>query len=649
MFKHDDKVLRRIMVTHRHLSAPSFGEPKGFLHSIESCGIIGYVGKKGDDAVPYLIEGLSILESRGYDSAGMTTITQDEKGANVLMTSKFASEGSTSDAIKKLKNASGRHQGHWVGIAHTRWATHGGKTDRNAHPHLDANSRVAVIHNGVIENASSLREELEKHGVVFKSETDTEVIAQLVGHYMVKGASVFDAVKQTQTRLQGTWGVALVCKDTPDQIIALKNGSPMLIGIGQDRMFIASESGAFSRHTKEFIAMEDGEIAILRADGHSLDISRVEQAPQENISLSPAPFPHWTIKEIMEQPMSISRALSYGGRILDDNRVKLGGLDDSKDLLLPVRHLIITGCGTSFFAGQMGAKIMRYLNSFETVQVIDSAEVGRESFPRTGGGVLLISQSGETKDVHRVLILAEELGVARFSVVNAVGSLIARSTNCGAYLNAGREHAVASTKAFTSQVTVLSLIGNWFAQQRHTEEAKRRHLIESLHRLPTNLGMALRVKDQCQAIAKKLNSSKHLFVLGKGLSEPIAYEGALKIKEITYLHAEGYSGGALKHGPFALIEKDTPIILIILDDTHASLMRIAAEEVRARGAYTLVITNQPSLAKGVANDTIIIPSNGILTALLAIIPLQLIAYELAVLRGIDPDRPRNLAKAVTVD
>jgi len=311
--------------------------------------------------------------------------------------------------------------------------------------------------------------------------------------------------------------------------------------------------------------------------------------------------------------------------------------------------MVLTGCGTSFFAAQLGARVMRSLNAFETVQAFDSAEMARDSFPKSGGGVCLISQSGETKDVHRALSQAEDLGLPRISVVNAVGSLIARSTNCGVYLNAGREHAVASTKAFTSQVTVMSLIALWFAQNRNIEETKRRQLIDSLHRLPTNMGMVLRVQDKCRDVAMKMYKANHCFILGKGFSEPIAYEGALKIKEITYMHAEGYSGGALKHGPFALIETGTPIVLIILDDQHAGLMRTCAEEVRARGAFTIVITNSPALAKNIANEVIVIPSNGMLTALLAVVPLQMIAYEISVMRNIDPDKPRNLAKAVTVD
>ncbi|EFA75629.1 glutamine-fructose-6-phosphate transaminase [Heterostelium album PN500] len=640
----DLQALRRLQVTHNHIIESSdTSSSSDALESNDVCGIIGFIGK--EEAINYLIEGLSILENRGYDSAGVTTISP----SNELVTSKYASLNTTSDAISRLKSVTHLHKGHVIGIAHTRWATHGGKTDKNAHPHHDDKNRVAVVHNGVIENSSNLREMLEKKGVVFRSETDTEVIAQLIGMFLDQGFSTIDAVKETQKQLQGTWGVAVVSKEAPDQIIALKNGSPLLIGIGKDRMFIASEAGAFARHTKEFISMENGEIAVLRADGHSLDLSRIELAAHEQIQLSPEPYPHWTIKEIMEQPMSISRALNYGGRIFDDSRVKLGGLEEAKELLLPIKNLIITGCGTSYFAGQLGAKIMRYLGAFDTIQVIDAAEVSRDSLPHTNAGILMISQSGETKDVHRVMSLAGECNTPCFSVVNAVGSLIARGAICGVYLNAGREHAVASTKAFTSQVTVLSLIANWFAQHRGLEEGKRRHLIESLHRLPTNLGMALRVRDQCHRIAQKLYKKQSMFVLGKGLSEPIAYEGALKIKEITYIHAEGYSGGALKHGPFALIEQGTPIILIVLDDAHAQLMRIAAEEVKARGAYTIIITNNQTLAKHIADDTILIPSNGVLTSLLAAIPLQLIAYEVACLKGIDPDRPKNLAKAVTTD
>ncbi len=607
------------------------------------CGIIGFIGK--ESATSYLLDGLSILENRGYDSAGLATISPEHK----LVTTKFAGRGAESDAITRLKEHVSAHLGHTVGIAHTRWATHGGKTDLNAHPHHDAKDRIALVHNGVIENSSQLRTELISQGIDFKSQTDTEVIAQLIGIGLDNGLSLIEAIKSTLARLEGTWGLAIIATDHPDQIIAARNGSPILIGVGQGRMFIASEAAAFSQHTKEYIALENGEIAVVKADGASLDLSRVEQASDEVINLTPAPFLHWTIKEINDQPEAISRAMNYGARIENETDVKLGGLEQQKDILGTIKHLIIAACGTSFHAGLYGAQIMRALKSFDSVVVVDASEFTSEMIPPTGAGLLVISQSGETKDVHRCISTANKAGIPVFSVVNAVGSLIARSTKCGVYLNAGREHAVASTKAFTTQVTVLALIANWFAQQHHEEEPKRRRLIEALRRLPSSIKTAISTQDHIQDIAKKIVNAEHCFLLGKGLSEPIAREGSLKIKEITYIHAEGYAGGALKHGPFALITPGTPIILSILDDVHAPLMRIAAEEVRARGAFTIILTDNPKLAEGVADETIIVPNNNSLTALVSVVPLQILAYEIAVLKGLNPDKPRNLAKAVTVD
>lgn len=631
-----------------------------------ACGIVGFVGEEA--AYPYLMEGLTILQNRGYDSAGLATIS-DADGS--IVCTKYASVGSTSDSIDLLKDkAPANHVSDRCGVAHTRWATHGGKTDENAHPHCDTENRVSLVHNGTIENANVLRKELQAKGVVFKSETDTEVIVQLVGQYLTQGFNTMDALKHTLKRLEGTWGIALISKDQPDTIIAARNGSPLLVGIGKGKMWVASEATAFKRHTNSFIALKDGEVAAIKNSGVTLDMSRVELAPEEEILLSPEPYPHWTIKEIMDQPSAVSRALKYGSRLDPVGNVVLGGLDEKRDLLLPIRHLLISACGTSYFAGQYGAKIMRQLKAFDTVRATDAGEVQPEEFPKDGGGLLVVSQSGETKDVHRTLGVAEFLGLPRFSVVNCVGSLIANTTNCGVYVHAGREQAVASTKAFITQVVCLSLISGWFAQNRAgvnwqtkegspiepatsaqmIENQRRQELVESLHRLPTYVGMTLQTaRPLAQKIALQLKDTEHLFVLGKGFGEPIAYEGALKIKEITYIHAEGYSGGALKHGPFALIEKGTPIIMLILDDKHATFMQTAAHEVRARGAFVIAITDKPELCDGIADEVIPIPSNGMLTALLGVLPLQMLAYELAVLRGINPDKPKNLAKAVTVD
>jgi len=608
------------------------------------CGIIGFVGN--EDSVNYLIDGLCILENRGYDSAGIATIGPEK----TLTTTKFASRG-TSDAIATLKDHGAAHVGHKLGIGHTRWATHGGKTDANAHPHMDAKNRVAVVHNGVIENYQELRSSLEQTGITFRSETDTEVIAQLIGKFLDDGLGLADAVKSTLQKLEGTWGLGVLSPLMPDTIITARNGSPIVIGLAPGKAFIASEPAAFGMATRDFISLQNGEMAFVRADGSGLDLTRVEKAADDVITATPAPFPHWTIKEILEQPEAIKRTLNHGARLKDDVSVKLGGLESRAEELLSIRHLVIAACGTSYHAGLYGALAMRAMKSFQTVQVVDASELTMHHFPMNGAGLLVISQSGETKDVHRAVIMAENLGIPSFSIVNAVGSLIARSTKCGVYLNAGREHAVASTKAFVTQVTALELVATWFAEKRDMEINRRRTLLDDLRRLSTNIQMTFSVREQCQRIASTLINAEHLFVLGKGCGEPIAREGALKIKEITYLHAEGYPGGALKHGPFALIAENTPVILLILNDRHAGLMKTAAEEVKARGARNIIITDEPSLARGIAdpNDVIVIPPDGVLTGLLAAVPLQFIAYELAVLKGINPDKPRNLAKAVTVD
>lgn len=608
------------------------------------CGIIGCVGN--EDVVNYLIDGLSILENRGYDSAGVATLTN----AGTLQITKFASRD-TADAIHRLKAQARVHATDHIGIGHTRWATHGGKTDDNAHPHTDHLGRVALVHNGVITNCNALREELSRQGIVFKSETDTEVIAQLIGHCLDLGQDLLTAIKTTLGRLEGTWGLAILSPLMPDSIIAVRNGSPIVIGLGDGKAFVASEPAAFGMNTRDFISLENGELAIVRASREGLDLTRLEKAPEDIIAASPAPHPHWTIKEILEQPEAVQRTLNHGARLKSDLEVKLGGLEAYADELLTIKHLVIAACGTSFHAGLYGALAMRAMKAFETVQVVDASELTPHHFAPQGAGLLVISQSGETKDVHRAVILAQDRGVMTFSVVNAVGSLIARTTKCGVYLNAGREHAVASTKAFVTQVTALELISTWFAAHRDVEVARRRSLVEELRRLSTNLSQALKLRDQCRTIAQSLIENDHAFVLGKGIGEPIAREGALKIKEITYLHAEGYPGGALKHGPFALIESGTPVFLLIFDDQHANHMCTAGEEVKARGARNIIITERPEFAHGIAHDSdvIVIPKDGVLSGLVATVPLQLIAYELAVLKGINPDRPRNLAKAVTVD
>lgn len=573
-----------------------------------------------------------------------------------LSVTKYASAGDSADSIDLIRSHSEKSIGHAVGIAHTRWATHGGKTDENAHPHLDSSGKIALVHNGTINNANELRRELVKMGHHFSSQTDTEVIAKLIGQY-------YDELKQDKEnseelllkqatelalgRCDGSWGLCIMCTDTPDQLVVACNGSPLVIGVADDRTFVASETSAFNRFTKNFISMNDGEIGVLHSDGRTLDLSRKQRAPDQKVILSPDPYPHWTLKECVEQPEAIARALAFGGRLGSD-KVCLGGLDGNYERLSKIRHMILSACGTSLNAARYGERLMKHLGSFDTVTSIDAAETEAKDFPghesSKATGVIVVSQSGETKDVIRVVKNAMEKDITVMSVVNAVGSLIARTTKMGVYCNAGRENAVASTKAFTTQVTVLALIALWFRETRDRLEGaspsiEANRLKDALMRLPISFGMALKTRDQCKLVAQRLNSKEHCFVLGKGYGEPVAHEGALKIKEMCYLHAEGYSGGALKHGPFALIENNetgkfgaTPIIMLILDDNHAHHMRTAAEEVKARGAELIIITDKLELADDLDDSPIIIPANGPLTALGAVLPLQLIAYELAMLR-----------------
>jgi glucosamine--fructose-6-phosphate aminotransferase (isomerizing) len=511
-----------------------------------------------------------------------------------------------------------------------------------------------LAHNGTLTNANELRRELQKEGHVFTSQTDTEVIAKLIGKYYEEGKenkiTLKRATEKALDRCDGTWGLVIICSDNPDQMVVACNGSPLVIGIGDDRTFIASETSAFNRYTKNFISMKDGEIGVLHADGRTLDLSRKQIAPDQEVKLSPEPYPHWTLKEMMEQPEAIARSLNFGGRMSYD-RVILSGLDVNEAKMSKIKHMLLSACGTSLNAAKYGEKIMKHLGSFDSVHALDAAETDVKDISCIDQiqttGMIVVSQSGETKDVQRVVVNAMDKNVTVLSVVNAVGSLIARTTKLGVYCNAGRENAVASTKAFTTQVTVLTLIALWFKECRDRVAGRPIsveviRMKDALMRLPITVGMALNTcHDQCKKVAEMLKDKEHCFVLGKGYAEPVAYEGALKIKEMCYLHAEGYSGGALKHGPFALIDDEngkfgaTPIIMFILDDHHAHHMRTAAEEVKARGAQLIIITDKPELAMDLDDDPIVIPSNGPMTALTGVIPLQLIAYELAMLRYVN--------------
>lgn len=609
------------------------------------CGIVGFVGKNGDDCTQFLIQGLKILENRGYDSAGLASVSQDSQ---LLITKR--SSRNVSEAVTWLADNCQEHQCSAVGIGHTRWATHGPRTDVNAHPHFDSKRRVAAVHNGVIENYKQIRQFLASAGIQCESDTDTEVIPQLIGFHLDSGLDLLAAVKETLKQLEGTWGLVVISPLLPEAIIAARNGSPLVVGISSNRSFVASEPASFGAWTRDFISLQNGEIAVVRSDTAGLDLSRIESAFGEQIQISPAPYEHWTLKEIHEQPEAASRTILPEARISGDCSVRLGGLDSRQSELLSIDNLIISASGTSLHAAMMAARRMRSLQSFNTIQVMDAAEIDRDCLHGKNVGFLAVSQSGETKDVHRSVVLAQEMVIPTFSVVNAVDSLIARTTKCGVYLHAGREYAVASTKSFVCQSVALDLIAMWFSDKRGTCIDKRRQLLEGLRRVPTDIKSCLQLSDKCRAIAQTLVKKQHLFVLGKGLAEPVAREAALKIKEISYLHAEGYSAGSLKHGPFALIEEGTDVIVIILSGDH-KMPRTAAEEVTARSAATLIVTDDPTVSADLCSPDrlLVVPKSSTHSALLAMVPLQLLAYELAVAKGINPDKPRNLAKAVTVD
>ncbi len=610
------------------------------------CGIIAFLSKH-HSAAKYLLEGLTILQNRGYDSAGICTINQ----INELINSKFASTNVS--ALEMLQNNIDIHSNHHIGISHTRWATHGCKTDYNAHPHLDYKNRLAIVHNGIIENYQEIKDYLITKNITFKSDTDTEVIVNLISYYLDKNYDIWKSINKAINRLEGTWGIAILYNEEPNHIYLCKKGSPLLVAYDNDFTIVASESSAFSKYTNRYIVLRDNEIIRLGADKDEkiLDYEFKEIEELEEIKLTPDPYPHWMLKEIFEQPITSLRALNMGGRIADNYNIRLGGLNSHREELLKIDNILIIASGTSYIAGMLGVKYFKSLKCFNTVTIIDAAEFVLDDLPNENAGIIVLSQSGETKDVHCAIELAKLHNIMVIGIVNVVGSLISRDSDCGCYLNAGREVAVASTKSFTSQVVVLSLMALWFSQNKVKElKNKRGMLIDNIRNVSLNFtniiqNISTNVGDDLIA---RLKDCQNMFVLGRGLGYPIACEGALKIKEISYIHAESYPGGALKHGPFALIEEGMPIIMIVLDDEYANRMHSAAEEVKARGAYTIIITNLKKYNKKIYDYCINIPDCGVMTSLLCVMPLQYLAYKLGMAKGYNVDFPRNLCKAITI-
>ena len=620
------------------------------------CGIIAYLGKNAGSKIA--LEGIHLLRNRGYDSVGCCS--QNPKTRKLVIT-KYATINDENNGYNRLEQSYDRHEEATCLAMHTRWATTGRVSDENSHPHLDTlTNSIALVHNGIINNYLELKEFLQQHGVKFNSETDTEVIVNLISFYKQTSENLMDAIKKTLKELEGTWALVIIDQNDPDTLYICKKGSPILVGISDEMCIVSSESSGFSNYLRNYHKVMDDEIIKISLENNKIKFyidDKLSELSTHNIieqtlhAHTPDPFPHWTLKEIMEQPLAAFRALNQGGRILNSNQVNLGGLKNHKSSLMEIDHLTIIASGTSGFAALIGQKYFQEISGFDTVRYVEPSEFNlTHDIARNNAGILLLSQSGETRDVYKCMekIRYDRPDVPIFSIINVVESLIAREADCGVYLNAGREVGVASTKSFTNQVVVLILMAIWFAQVRNLSPMIRSKMIQGLFNMQTTIEKTL--KDMIipsEKIVSYLLNQDHLFILGKGKGFHVAQEGALKIKELSYLHAEAYPSGSLKHGPLALITDGTPVILIRQGTSEIlESIDIAAEEIKARGGYVSAITSQNSK---IYDQQILVPHDITLGPILANIPLQYIAYSLSNKLGYNPDYPRNLAKCVTVE
>jgi glucosamine--fructose-6-phosphate aminotransferase (isomerizing) len=609
------------------------------------CGIVGYIGDR--TAVPILVEGLRRLEYRGYDSAGLAVLVDGR-----VETRKAA--GKIAELERILRDG-GAPVG-TIGIAHTRWATHGAPTTNNAHPHVDCAGRFAVVHNGIIENAGTLRQKLEALGHTFRTETDTEVVAHMIEE--AYAGSLEEAVRAALRQIEGTYGLAILSSHEPDRIVVARRGSPLLLGIGErGEYYVASDVAAILAHTRRVIYLDDGEMAVLTKDGYetlslkggvvskeidhvSWDLEAIEKGGHE----------HFMLKEIFEQPETLRNAMR--GRLLEeDGNVRLGGVTLSRDELLGIDNIVITACGTSWHSALIGEYMLEELARIPVEVEYASEFRYRNPIVDERTLVIVISQSGETADTLAALREAKQRGARVMGIVNVVGSTIARETDFGIYLHAGPEIGVASTKAFTSQVLVLTLFTVMLGRLRHLSSLQGREIIRALRRLPEQVEQVLELNDAIRELARTYKDAPNFLYLGRGYNFPTALEGALKLKEISYIHAEGYPAAEMKHGPIALIDENMPVVVIAPNDAVYNKIVSNIEEVRARGGRVIaVVTDGNDELAGMVDHLITIPQTiDILTPILATIPLQLLAYHIAVMRGCNVDMPRNLAKSVTVE
>lgn len=615
------------------------------------CGIVGYIGKR--NAYPILIKGLRRLEYRGYDSAGCALI--NEEG----MLSVYKTKGKVSDleAFCSDKDCSGH-----IGIGHTRWATHGEPSSINAHPHYSSSHKLALIHNGIIENYADLRKKLERKGYKFQSDTDTEVLVQLIEYVRLSHKTALPLLSAVQLALRqvvGAYAIAVLDKDNPDEIVAARKSSPLVVGIGEGEFFLGSDASPIVEYTDRVVFLKDGEIALLRLDRELkvVNLGNVEVTPEvctldmELGDLEKGNFPHFMLKEIYEQPACL-RACMAGRLSVDRKSIKLSAIIDHKDRLLHARRFIIVACGTSWHAAQIGKHL---IESFCRIAVeVEYASEFRYSDPViTKDDVMIaISQSGETADTLAAVELGRKKGAFIYGICNVVSSSIARATHTGSYIHVGAEIGVASTKAFTGQVTVLAMLALALAHEKGTiSQGDYEKYCMELSRIPSKIEKALALDGQIGSLARIFTYARNFIYLGRGYNFPVALEGALKLKEISYIHAEGYPAAEMKHGPIALIDSEMPVVVIATKNELYEKVLSNIQEVKARGGRIIaLVTEGDTEISHIVDYSIPLPETiECFTPLVVSVPLQLLAYHIAICKGKDVDQPRNLAKSVTVE
>jgi len=611
------------------------------------CGIVGYIGYR--EAWPIVLKGLKRLEYRGYDSAGIALMNESgehiyKKAGKVAVLEEFAQDQDKSGTI---------------GMGHTRWATHGVPSDRNSHPHTSNNGKLSIIHNGIIENYATLKEELVNRGHEFKSDTDTEVLIHLVEEIQgIENIDLLEAVRLALKEVIGAYAIVIMDQDHPDRLIAARKGSPMVIGVGQGEYFIASDATPIIEYTKNVIYLNDNEIALITKD--DLLVKRLDNVVQTPLiqelqlkleMLEKGGFDHFMLKEIYEQPRSIKDCMR--GRIYpEEGKVQLGGIKEFAEKLKNIDRIIIVACGTSWHAGLVGEYLIEEYARIPVEVEYASEFRYRNPIITEKDVVIAISQSGETADTMAAIEMAKERGATIFGICNVAGASIPRLTHAGVYTHAGPEIGVASTKAFTAQVTVLTLMAFYMAQQKGTiTTSKLIELLTELDNIPDKIQVALESNDLIKEVAEKIKDSTNCLFLGRGSGFPVALEGALKLKEISYIHAEGYPAAEMKHGPIALIDEEMPVVFIATQNSSYEKVISNIQEVKARkGKVIAIVTQGDTEVKKMADYCIEIPdANEAFLPLLATIPLQLLSYHIAVMRGCNVDQPRNLAKSVTVE